>query len=430
MTTDRQRSTLRRLRASARRRGFTLIEMMVSLAAGLLISAAAFMMARNASRFFQAESGITSAQYQLVMGMTRLQADLRRTAFMTTPNVNVDTRLCGTTSGWPAGMLEMTGIYIQDNGSALRHSADHDLSAANGLTPDALILGGTFGTTEQFSVQAINNGGGGMTVYFQEDGAMWRTRQKIAQGGYDLTDIFRPGRFLRVLDNEGRMSYGIITGVNPANPNPSVTLANAPALPTRATTGVCGCEGFCTGAIANPVVRMLYDLRSIDTTLYPQYAGLYARSGHAEVAYHRGPSEPTRTELVRIELDQAGNEIPASLEVLAEFAVDLKFGITRDTAAVGQPPQLIRHPIGDVNVYTTAQLLGSGGTPDQIRAVQVRFSTRAHRRDRERSLPAIGPDAGLLRYQLGPGTPAPAGYVRMRTLVTDVQLPNQQRSVL
>ncbi len=399
---------------------------MISLAAGLLISAAAFLMARNASRFFQAESGITSAQYQLVMGMSRLQADLRRVSFMTSPNITIDPRLCGNTGGWPGSMQDLAGIYIQDNGSAIRHPADHGLSTFNTLTPDALVIGGVFGTTEQFSVQAINNAAGGMTVFLQEDGAMWRTRQKIADGGYGLADIFRPGRFLRVLDQEGRMGYGIITGVNPANPNPSVTLSNAPALPLRSTTGTCGCEGFCTGAVASPVVRMLYDLRTIDTGIYPQYAGLYARSGHAETAFHRGPNEARRTELVRVELDQAGAEIPASLEVLAEFAVDLKFGITRDTAAAGLPPNLLREPVAGPNVYTTANLLSNGGTPDRIRGVQVRFSTRAHRRDREVGLAPIGLDGGLLRYGLG----ADQGFVRMRTLVTDVQLPNQQRPIL
>lgn len=428
MTADRQslKGRIRRARAAARRRGFTLIEMMVSLAAGLLISAAAFLMARNASRFFQSESGITSAQFQLVVGMTRMQADLRRASFMTTPNVDVDSRLCGGTSGWPAGMLEMTGIHIQENGSAVRHPADHNLSVYNGLTPDALIVGGVFGTTEQFAVQAIQDGGGGLTVYLQEDGAMWRTRDKVAQGGPALTDIFRPGRYLRVIDTEGRFGYGIITGVNPANPNPQITLSGTPSLPTRSSTGVCGCEGFCTGAIANPVVRMLYDLRTLDLSTYPQYEGLYARSGHAESSYHRGPAEPSRTELVRVELDQNGDEIPLSLEVLAEYAVDLKFGITRDTALAGQPPNLVREPIGDNAVYTTAALLAGGGTPETIRGVQIRFSTRASRRDRERGLNPIGTDAGLLRFGLG----ADLGFVRMRTLLSDVQLPNQQRSIL
>ncbi|MEQ9324446.1 MAG: prepilin-type cleavage/methylation domain-containing protein, partial [Polyangiaceae bacterium] len=190
--------------------------------------------------------------------------------------------------------------------------------------------------------------------------------------------------------------------------------------------GTCGCEGFCTGAVASPVVRMLYDLRTIDTGIYPQYAGLYARSGHAETAFHRGPNEARRTELVRVELDQAGAEIPASLEVLAEFAVDLKFGITRDTAAAGLPPNLLREPVAGPNVYTTANLLSNGGTPDRIRGVQVRFGARAHRRDREIGLAPIGADGGLLRYGLG----ADQGFVRMRTLVTDVQLPNQQRPIL
>jgi prepilin-type N-terminal cleavage/methylation domain-containing protein len=430
MTIDRRQQPSRRIRRLAVRhgaeRGFTLIEMIVALAAGLMISAAAFLMARNASRFFQSESGITSAQFQSVVGMTRMQADLRRVSFMSTPNVDVDPKFCGGTAGWPAGMLEMAGLRLENGGSPARHSADHGLSTFNGLTPDAMIITGNYGTTEQFAVQAVATGGGGLVVHLQDDGAMWRAKQRAQEGGSALDEIFRAGRFLRILDQEGRFGYGVITGVNTATPNVEVSVANTPTMPTRLNNGLCGCEGFCTGAIVNPVVRMLYDLRRIDDTVFTQYQGLYARSGHANTAFHRGPAEPARTELVRIELDQADNEIVTSLEVLAEFAVDLKFGITEDLANLGQPPNLQRRAIGSAAVYNAANTLAASARPDRIRAVQIRLSTRAYRSDREVGLPPLGTDLGLLRYGLG----TDLGFVRMRTLIADVQLPNQQRQVL
>ncbi|MEZ4446798.1 MAG: prepilin-type N-terminal cleavage/methylation domain-containing protein [Polyangiaceae bacterium] len=420
---DRRARRLRaRLRARISGRGFTLIEMVVSLAAGLLISTAAFMMARNASRFFQSEAGITSAQFQATLGMTRLQADLRRVAFMTSPNATTDPKLCGGTAGWTPGMAQLAGIRIEDGGSVARHGADHALSSTNSLSPDALIIAGIFSTTEQFTVKALENAAG-VTIYLANDGAMWRTRQRASQGGPALDEIFRAGRYLRVVDQEGRFAYGLITGTNLLGTNVEVNLAASPALPTRAATGSCGCEGFCTGAIANPVSRVLYDLRTLDLATYPQYAGLYATVQGVNPTYVKAAATPARTELVRVELDENDAEIPASLEVLAEFAVDLKFGITQDIAPVGGAPNLVRLRIGDPNVYNVAGPLPAG-TPERVRAVQIRFSTRAERRDRERDLPLMGQDLGRIRYDLGTNN----GFVRMRTLVSDVQLVNQQTS--
>ena len=44
---------------------------------------------------------------------------------------------------------------------------------------------------------------------------MERTLAREAEGGSAITEIFRAGRYLRILDQEGRFGYGIITGVNP-----------------------------------------------------------------------------------------------------------------------------------------------------------------------------------------------------------------------
>ena len=44
------------------RRGFTLVELLVAMAAGLIVSMAAFLLSKNAMRFFQHESRISAAQ--------------------------------------------------------------------------------------------------------------------------------------------------------------------------------------------------------------------------------------------------------------------------------------------------------------------------------------------------------------------------------
>ena len=178
MISKQQTVTMVRERLNQRRaaRGFTLIELIISMAAGLLISAAAFLLARNASTFFENESRISAAQFATTLGMTRLQDDLRRASFMTSPNVQNDPRLCGSQTGWPAGMSALAGIRITT-------PAATGLSALNGLSPDRLVLSGAFGTTEQFAVQSLSQGTGGTTtVMLQNDGAMARTLQSVAAG--------------------------------------------------------------------------------------------------------------------------------------------------------------------------------------------------------------------------------------------------------
>lgn len=416
-------------RRRARERGFTLVELIVSLTAGLLIAAAAFLLARNASTFFQREAGITTAQFASVVGMARLQADLRNVAFMSSPNPAVDPRLCGDRGSWPQGLQGLSGIAILQGDSVNQHSADHALSTLNGLSPDALILGGSFSTTEQFAVDAIWAGsGGGFVVQLQDDGAMWRTRTAVGNDPVRLEEkmlgIFRVGGFLRIVDDEGRFGYGVVTGVS-VGQKVQISVGSTPALPTRSSAIVCGCQGFCTGALVNPVSRVRYDLRRIDPANNPGYAALYQKGFHDVAAYHRGVPEVPRTELVRVELDGAGDEIPSSLELIAEYAVDLKFGVTVEVPQ--NPPSAVpvleRYPVGDPNVYTIAKPVLAGGTPERIRAVQVRLSVRNANRDRDGDLQLMTPDGGLIRYNLG----ADRGYARMRTLIADVALSNQTR---
>ena len=89
---NRSRASLSRSRA--RRRGFTLPELMMATAAGLMVSAAAFMLARNASIVFQEETRITAAQLSATLGMQRLRTDLARAGFLGTPNIKEDPFAC------------------------------------------------------------------------------------------------------------------------------------------------------------------------------------------------------------------------------------------------------------------------------------------------------------------------------------------------
>ncbi len=126
-----------------------------------------------------------------------------------------------------------------------------------------------------------------------------------------------------------------------------------------------------------------------------------------------------RTELVRVELDANNVLIPASTELVAEYAVDLRFGITVSSLITGDNynPTVTSYAFNDANVYAI-----SAATPQRIRAVQVRLATRVRAPDRDSDLP-VGPDGRRLRFLIDPAL-EPA-YARVRTNYANVALPNQ-----
>jgi hypothetical protein len=397
--------------------------LVIALTAGLMISAAAFLLARQATTFFRSEASVSSAQFSSMLGLTRLGADLRRAGFMASPNAQFDPRRCGNMSGWPSGLSQFAAIRIVQGGSTT--NSDHTLSTLNGLNPDSIIIGGMFDYTEHYAVQAMFAGGGGWTIVLQNDGAMVRT----LLSGQAIADVFKTGRFLRLVDPEGREAYGLITGAALSGANYQVTVDSIPDMPVRDTAGVCGCKLPCVGSLVNPVSRVLYDLRTIDPLAFPQYNGLYSTVVHPEAAKHKGLAQAPRTELIRVELGSDGAVMADTLEVIAEYAVDLKFGITEATPVSGQPPTIVRHPIGSANVYAVANALGAGGHPEDIRAVQVRLSTRVARGDRDVDVPDPANPAvdGVFRFDLGGAAAEPGRrerFARMRSAVTEVQLSN------
>ncbi len=129
--------------------------------------------------------------------------------------------------------------------------------------------------------------------------------------------------------------------------------------------------------------------------------------------------DANRTELVRTELDANNAPIAASTELVAEYAVDLRFGITLGTLISGDNyyPTVTSFAFNVANVYSIA-----AATPQRVRAVQVRLATRARAPDRDTDLP-VGPDGRRLRFLIDP-TLEPA-YARVRTNYANVALPNQ-----
>ncbi|HVR19986.1 MAG TPA: prepilin-type N-terminal cleavage/methylation domain-containing protein, partial [Polyangiaceae bacterium] len=124
-------------------RGFTLVELMVALSGGLFLSVMVFALARDTSRFYQRENRLANATLAGMMGFERLKADIARAGFLSTPNIVSDPMVCmNPAAGRPAMLQTLASIRINPNTPAANAAL-----ALNGLTPDELILAGSYQAT-------------------------------------------------------------------------------------------------------------------------------------------------------------------------------------------------------------------------------------------------------------------------------------------
>ncbi len=401
-------------------RGFTLVELMVALTGGLFFSIFVFMLARDSARFFQQESRLASATMATVTGFQRLRADIQRAGFLSTPNILSDTTTCPgpAANGWANQQLlrSLASVQIVPGGSL----GASPVFAANGLTPDRIILMGSYSSPDQFPVRVVEPlAGGGARIWLQvQNGAMARLGYITANAAARtsiLQTLFQPGRALRVLDHAGNQHFGVIVASQAGN-DPFVDLSGQPAW--NFSDPQCGFRGFEVGAQANVVNFIQYELLNLSGD--PTFAPLYTLADAVNAAPPVG--EPGRTELVRTELDANGGTMAGSAEVVAEYAVDLRFGVTAVTNEINGA--LTTFAPGAPQVANFAADIWNGGgaaatRPDLIRAMRVRLSTRSRSPDREATIPTNPGDA-LYRIDLGNNA-----FARVRTLQSDIALRNR-----
>jgi hypothetical protein len=213
--------------------------------------------------------------------------------------------------------------------------------------------------------------------------------------------------------------------------------------------------GFSTGlARINPVQIVRWDMVPANQ--------ITALSGGT--AYNYGATavaDPLEYVFSRQFIDANGVADKTTFEVIGEYAADLKFAFTVDTSApvvdTGIPgsPAPGTYPIGATPLQYLAldDPSGSNGNwgaivnanptigPQRIRAVRVRMSTRTSIPDRTLNItplnpvPVTGPGIGLYRYCASPPCSGPTfsqnatapTWARVRSVVTEVALPNQAR---
>jgi hypothetical protein len=388
-------------------RGFTLVELMVAMLGGLFVSMAVFTIAKHSSSFAMQQSRVSDATLQAVVGFERLRADISRAGYLSTPNLRDDPTICRAPA-YPIGLQQLASIQINP-------VAPVQLSTeitVNDFQPQRVTLSGSYNVGHHFSIRQIDPGPP-VQVTLQDD------RQAMVEIGYTaaptrdtLLRVFQPGRALQIIDDQGRIQVGVIADAV-GGPNPTIVLANVPALQFG---GPCGFTGLASKGVASVVNLISYDLRDLNTGALPQYAAMF----------RGGPTyEATRRELVREELDLTGNPFPGTLELISEYAVDLGFSLlARQGNALAA--------INPANVPDYASFpYADGRGPQQIRAVRFWLSTRSQEADRTTAdsyVPAV-PGPTNLRMSLHPTDRTRPPFARVRTLQSTISL-NNQASVL
>jgi prepilin-type N-terminal cleavage/methylation domain-containing protein len=395
------------------RRGFTLIELLVAITAGLFVSIAALALARQGSKFFQQEARIAATQFGATLGFERLRADIARAGFMSTPNMRDDPLICdrldATNAAGPIEMRRLAAVRLISTTAALNTA-----QTANGLYPDGITLSGSYSSVEWFPVASVASNANVVTVALQV-----RTGAVARSGGVNqLSNVFQAGRMLRILDSDGRYEYGAINSYAiDADGKPIITLSNTnPPVALKGTAGkTCGIVGFGTGMQANIVNIVHYEIQNLQGAP-GAYAPLYAAAATA-------PGDESRLELVRYEMDSAGAMVAGTLELVAEYAVDLRFGLSAVTnayGATGVDPIITQFAIGAAQAYAWADDITATPTtlPQRIRSVRVRMAVRSREGDRPAALD--GGAGGLFRYAM----PGGVSFARVRTVTADIALPN------
>jgi prepilin-type N-terminal cleavage/methylation domain-containing protein len=427
--------------------GFTLIELTVALVAGLIVALGIVGLSREATRSFHEEVRGSAAEATLRTAVDRLRADLQRASYMSTSNIVWDPRIAKApgalnVANVPAamvGILRLAGIHLFSGGSLA--NTPLSLKQPTALSPDAIEIGGNMTSAEQFEIQTITQVGTCARLMLSANSpALYRINAigPSAQPA-ELNNVFQPyagSQFIvRLYDDTGRSQYlptcpGAATGFVGATPYVAVSVNGNAILTPQATQSLGGVTNTPGGrAWVNPVQIVRWEITSAanEPAQYQNALG--------NLSLDAGTQDPTKYDLVRSYVDALGNAIPQTMEVIAEYAVDLEFAFSVENGTPAQPAMLtfafddaVNNPLWAGNV--SAQPAAQQQAPQHIRVVRARVSTRAAQPDRQVNVAVAnyGTQAFLYRYCINPlgcTNPGALEWARARTLTTEVSLPNQ-----
>ncbi len=447
------------MRRSPRRslRGFTLVELMVSLVAGLIIAIAVVGLAKAATTTFHEQARLSAVEGAVRSASERLRADLARVSFMSTGNIRLASldnsdppvpfgmrvahQVGNPTPRYPA-IVDLQGIRVHVNGSVdnaviptAGTQGPNGLATVNSLKPDAITITGNLLTDDAYEGHWRGTGScGGPRIELQRDAdPAVRRLLNTATPDAAVKAAFTPDPardfVARLVDSRNCQHFiPVCAAQAPDATKAYIDLRPAAdgvaILPPTNQAGSPGAEG-CGGTESERF--MISPVHQVRWYLGPNTDAILATDPNIEPAGNK-------FNLYREMLDAAGAPL-AGREIVAEYAVDLKFGIVIDHPdPTVLPPNKVQvfdmdtdPGAGNVATWTKAAstTASKGPGPQRVRSVRFRLATRAPVPDRAANL-IVPPGAPYMaRYCIEAGLATCKRFARVRTLVSEVALINQ-----
>lgn len=431
----------RRRRAA---RGFTLVELMISLVMGLVVAMAAVGLAKSATTSFHEQARSSVTEMAVRMASERLRQDLSRIGYMSTGNIQQDPNVArrmgvpDTAVSRYTDIATLRSVSIHPGASATQPA----VAVANGLAPDSIDIVGNLTTDDQYS-GTIYTGGCGQIVRLDPmaDAAVFalsggdvgnassrfEAAAKAAflpEAGKDflaqVTDAMGCKHYVPVCSvtltpgSTGTSSY-LLIGIDAGKPmadTGSGTLRGVLYSNSNDTIGLAGnCGSSEMGQVTiAPLSRVRWSLRQNSLTeLNPSL-----------------DDEPAgnKFNIVRQRYDWTGLDPSGPPEIIAEFGVDLKFGFTYampggtqniGVADLDSPPALFS------SITEAATFAAGARGPQHLRSIRYRVAVRTSVADRDANL-VVAPAPYISRYC---ADTACKKFSRVRTIVSEVALMNQ-----
>jgi prepilin-type N-terminal cleavage/methylation domain-containing protein len=407
-----------------RNRGFTIVELLVSVVVAGVALAGVYYYYSAVQGAMREQGRISQAQLEARLGMELIAADLQRAGFLATPNSDRDPSVTQQAPGATA-MLRIHPIVFHDGtvGKVWKAGEETTVDLPNAaqnanIAPDDVKLYGNYLNANEYLAETINAAAG--TVKLQP--LLQFPMPGTADGGATplaaLTDIefrqlFPTTAFLRIVNRHGIAQFTRVDSVSGFSTR-TITVNPLPLQYGPGQTG--GIEGWCEGCRVNVVNGVWYRIEARDD----------------DPATDDDESLMI-TDLVRYFVNQNGNLLAGTREVVVAYAVDFQVWFRACQPAAGGtaafaidlnpaiPPDntvMIGMAAGTVNPPLGALL----AQPENIRSAIVRVTVRTRTEDPKFTFrPRPNVQERIKAFEV---YPTAEGAAHVRSYTTEVEMPN------
>ncbi len=372
--------------------GFTLLELMVALVAGLIAISAIYYVGAASSRFFHEQQRISQTQMSVRMAAEQLRDDIERAGM----GASLNSEVALTCMNFDE---EIRAVEIDNNANTdALPNAD-----VNGVRADRIQLSGNYSTDSMYLSTQPNATRNGFRLQVNRPSF----RRDFGTVGDDFSveafeEVFAVGRMLR-LDDLGKQYFVTVRSADSSNQS----FTFSPTIP-QASAG-------CT------------PLNNVDITPLDIIEYTVLNPWTTDVARLRFVADPDRRDL-----DEARGHIPSllvrrfvnnpqdTIRVVLEWVANVTYDVTMDDQTVVNGPPILTRYQGE-EAATELEL-----NPHHVRAIHFNLSARTAEQDPRFPFTLRAAGGPLLRYQTVSTLP---GAARVRSVRGDVALRNVGRVV-